>query len=126
MLSRGGTKKRRELFRLVAEGLSEGPFETFARARGKLLRGGLGQRLRVFVSGLAEKANLLPIATAPTTEQQVKAQSKPLRRWQRMVHGLGLKPAGLATIRRKHTGLVPHGGRQLFQQFHFNFQRVAT
>ena len=49
--------------------------------------------------GLAQKADLLPIPTAPTANQQVKSQAQALGKGKIFIQSVGLEPGDLAAGR---------------------------
>ena len=67
---------------------------------------------------LAQKADLLPVATAPTANQQVKAQAHALGEGKISIQSVGLEPGNLAAGWHESPEACFYGRAQALENLH--------
>ena len=68
--------------------------------------------------GLAQKADLLPVAAAPTANQQVKAQAHALGQGKISIQSVGLEPGDLAASWHDSPEACFYGRAQALENLH--------
>ena len=100
---------------LIAQTLADSLF----RGRRKLLGNCISQFLRMFVSRVAQKTDLLSITPAPLAKDQMKAQAEPFHTRELVVKGLRLQTDSFLAIRGNGGEPSDEGFQEAFRLLHY-------